>query len=173
MFTIQCHSCETLYDLIIAPPSAIRTQEHLRSRVQSYNFHLRQAFAQSICPTCVNRLSTEILHPKETGFKDVVEREVYVKRSCEYCGNHSYLSLGSVFLHHPAVIGFCYERGRNVMTTPRWRIEFAATDKYVEVNSESPWTLSLTIPCGGDRLNLTIDDDLTITDHSIESVPDH
>lgn len=171
MFTIQCHDCETLYDLILAPPSALRTTDDLRARVVQYNHHLRQAFAQGVCPTCVNDLGTELVDPAETAFSDVVERTIYVLQSCEYCGNHSYLSLGSMFLHHPAVIGFCYDRGVDVTTTPRWELEFAATDRHVSIRSSDPMELSLTVTAGPDALELVVDDQLAILDHRV--VADH
>lgn len=171
MFTVQCHGCETLYDLILAPPSAVRTDEKLQARVEGYNYHLRQAFAQGVCPTCVNPLETELLDPAETGFTDVVERDLYVYQSCGYCGNHSYLSLGSLFLHHPAVIGFCYEQGLDVMTTPRWEIPFAATDRYLSVRSTDPWEIVLEVPVDGVTLELVVDDQLSILDHSVSASP--
>lgn len=167
MFTIQCHGCETLYDLILAPPAALRTDDHVRSRVLRYNYHLRQAFARGVCPTCMNALSTEFVDPSDTGFTDVVEREIYVYRVCDYCGNHSYLSLGSVFLHHPAVIGFCYERGLDVMETPRWELAFAATDRHVTVRSRDPVELSLTVTAGNESLELIINEELAIRRQSV------
>lgn len=167
MFTIQCHGCETLYDLILAPPSALRTDDRVQSRVVRYNYHLRQAFARGVCPTCMNALTTEFVDPADTGFTDVVERELYVYRACAYCGNHSYLSLGSVFLHHPAVIGFCYDRGLDVMETPRWELAFAATDRSVTVRSTDPMELSLTITAGDESLELIIDEELAIRDQTV------
>lgn len=169
MFTVQCHECETLYDLILAPPSALRTDDHVRSRVVQYNYHLRQAFARGVCPTCMNALTTEFVNPSDTGFTDVVEREIYVYRACDYCGNHSYLSLGSVFLHHPAVIGFCYERGLNVMETPRWELAFAATDRHVTVRSKDPMEVSLTITADNESLELIVNEELAIRHQTVSS----
>lgn len=156
MFTVQCHGCETLYDLILAPPSAIRTEDSLLIRVSQYNYQMRQAFAQGVCPDCVNSLDTQLLTPDETGFGDIVRRTLYVYRSCSYCGNHSYLSLGSVLLHHPAVIAFCYRHDLNVMATPRWELEFAATDRTVSIVSRDPWEASLKISLDDETIEVVI-----------------
>lgn len=167
MFTIQCHNCGVLYDLIMAPPAAIHTTERLESRVTRYNYHLRQAFAHGVCPSCVNSLGTTLLSPAETDFEDVVQRDLYVYRDCTYCGNHSYLSVGTMFLHHPAVIGFCYERGLDITSTPRWELAFAATDRHLEITATDPYELVLSIPVTDDTLELTIDQDLQITAHVV------
>lgn len=167
MFTVQCYGCETLYDLIMAPPSAIRDGSGLPARVARYNYHVRQAFAQGVCPSCVNPLDTRLVTPAETGFDDVVRRALYVYRSCDYCGNHSYLSLGSVLLHHPSVISFCHERGLDVTETPRWGLEFAATDRHVTVRSTDPWEASLEIALDGETLEVVVDERARVVETSV------
>lgn len=162
MFTVQCYGCETLYDLILAPPSTIRTEDNLPARVSHYNYHVRQAFALGVCPACVNSLDTQLLTPEETGFGDIVRRTLYVYRSCSYCDNHSYLSLGSVLLHHPAVIAFCYERDLDITTTLRWELEFAATDRTVSIGSRDPWEVSLEVTLDDETLEVVVDENAQV-----------
>lgn len=167
MFTVHCESCETLYDLIVAPPGTVGSDEDLLYRLDQYNRHLRVAFARGVCPTCMNGLDTEFVRPEDTGFADSVRRDVYVYRSCDHCGNHSYLSVGSALLHHPALIAFCYERGLDLTTTPRWELEFAATDRHVTVRSTDPWEVSLSVSVDGDTLKLVVDGDLSVVDREV------
>lgn len=167
MFTIQCHGCETLYDLIVAPPSSLASREDFLERVEGYNHHVRQSFVRGICPTCVNGLDVRFLDPDGTGFGESTRRDVYVYRDCDHCGNHTYMSVGSALLHHPAVISFCHERGLDVTTTPRWELEFAATDRTLTVRSRDPWEVELEVPVGDDTLELVVDGELSVIDRSV------
>lgn len=167
MFTIQCHGCETLYDLILAPPSSLESRDDFLTRVEGYNHHIRQSFVRGICPTCVNGLDHQLVDPAETGFSEATRRSAYVYRSCDHCGNQSYMSVGSVLLHHPAVISFCYERGLDVTTTPRWELEFAATDRTLTVRSTDPWEIELDVTVDEDTLTLVVDDQLSVTEQTV------
>lgn len=168
MFTIQCRGCETLYDLTVSPPSAVADDEDIRYRLDQYNRHLRLAFVRGVCPTCMHGLDSTFVRPAETGFGDAVRREVYVYRSCDHCGNHSYLSVGSLLLHHPALVSFCHRRGLDVTTTPRWELEFAATDRDVTVRSTDPWELALELSLEGDTLELVVDDSCTVVESTVD-----
>lgn len=164
--TVQCPTCDYLYGIAGAPSGTIKNGSVALDQIGAYYHHRHLSFARDVCVTCGSAPSTELLSPDASPFSNTDRRKLYIYRSCDTCGDQRYLSLGTVLLTDPELISFCYEHGVDVLSTPLWELEFAATDRYVTVYSTDPWEMSLEITYGDDTLKLIVDDDLTVKERN-------
>jgi DNA-binding transcriptional ArsR family regulator len=164
IFMAQCPDCNYLYEYDLTPPGVIGDDEQVvLEQISEYTRHRRLAFARGVCPLCANDLDMQFISPDETGYPRPDRRKVLLNRWCDHCGDRNYLKAGEVLLRDPALISFCYERGLDVTTIPIWKLEFAATDRFVTVRSSDPWKVALCLTLDDDTLELVIDGDLSIT----------
>jgi len=167
VFRIQCPDCEYLYDYNLTPPGVVDEDEAVvLSRVARYNRHVRLAFVDGVCPYCASDVETTFQDPADTGYPGRDEREVLIHRSCSHCGNMDNLTAGEAVLDDPAVVSFCADRGVNVLETPIWELEFAATDRTVTVESRDPWRVSVAVTLDGDALAVVIDEDVDVVERT-------
>lgn len=88
---------------------------------------------------------------------------------CSVCKNYHGAPPHSLVKHHPAVVGFYYERGvpiqyevDDVETGRQASIHFA--DHEQELISAEPPRVRVTIQCEGDSMELILDENLTVID---------
>lgn len=163
---IQCPGCEYLYDIATVPPGVVEDETVDLSQVSQYNHHKHLAFARGVCPTCGNALITELVSPDETPFLGGERHKVQVYRSCDHCGAQRYLSVGESLLTDHELISFCHEHGVDVLATPLWELEFAATDRTVTVHSTDPWEVALEVSFNDDTLELVVSEDLSVVERN-------
>ena len=168
MFTVQCRGCETLFDLVLAPPESLDPSDEsdLVERLNQYARHDRLAFSRGVCPLCVNGLNTVFVDGDDYPFADFQNRDVVVHRSCGHCGKQSYVGVGAALLYDPELIAFCIQRGLDVTSEPVWHLGFAMTDHDVTVRSSDPWEVALEIELDGDTLEVVVDGDLNVLERA-------
>lgn len=158
--------CEHVYGLAGAPPGVDGTDPESLEQIGAYYHHGHLGFAREVCVTCGNRPRTEIVPVEPLPFGDPERRAFYVYRVCENCGDQRHLTLGTALLADPELVGFCREHGVDVLSTPLWELEFAATDRGVTVRSTEPWEASLTVTYHDETLELVVDDSLTVVERN-------
>jgi hypothetical protein len=162
---IRCPDCEFLYDVGGTPPAVEDAAEALES-VAARIHHQHLAFARGVCDTCGNEVGTRFVDPGGLPFSGAERHDVYVLRQCDNCGDQRYLSVGEVLLSDPELVAFCHRRGLDVLSTPLWEMEFAATDRSVTVRDRDPWAVALEVSMDGDTLELVVDDDLDVVERT-------
>lgn len=163
--TVRCPDCEYLYDTAATPP-AVSDGESALAAVSEFNHHEHLAFARGVCSNCANALDTRFVEPSAVPFPGADRHEVYVYRSCGHCGDQRFLSVGEALLADTGLVSFCHERGLDVLSTPLWELEFAATDRSVTVRSTDPWEVALRVSLEGDTLELVVDGELTVVERN-------
>lgn len=163
--TVRCPECEYLYDTAATPP-AVDDEAAALASVSLFTHHEHLAFARGVCSNCANALDAQFVPPAEVPFPGADRHEVYVYRPCDHCGDQRFLSVGEALLADTGLVSFCYERGLDVLSTPLWELEFAATDRYVTVRSTDPWEVALRVSLAGDALELVVDEDLTVVERN-------
>lgn len=166
IFAVQCPDCDYLYDYNLTPPGVVADPDGRIERVAAFNRHRRRAFADGTCPLCAGPLDVEFQDPADTGYPRSDLRSALVRRGCAHCANKDNLTVGEALLDDAELIAFCHERGLDVTSTPIWAIEFAATDRTVTVESREPWQVTLTVELAGDRLELVVDDSLSVVERT-------
>lgn len=109
-----------------------------------------------ICPNWAGEMSTEILRDSDDSISTV-----------HRCGNCKYEAQAPLFGHvirHPAVVSFYYDHGVDVTDLPYWELRALTRDVDETVTAEDPLTVTITIERGGDRLEVTLDEELAVTD---------
>lgn len=163
---IQCPDCDYLYGLSGAPPGAVEDEAVDLDQVERFYHHRHLAFARGLCITCGNEPGIEFLPGDAFPYADPERSELYVYRGCENCGDQRHLSLGTALLPTPVLVEFCRDHGVDVLDTPLWELEFAATDRGVTIHSRDPWEVSLAVEYDDETLELVVDDDLTILEQT-------
>jgi hypothetical protein len=163
---IACPGCEYVYALAGAPPGAVRDGGIALDRIEQQYHHRHLSFARGVCVTCGNEPDTELVPVGDLPFDDPERQALYVYRSCGNCGDQRHLTLGTALLDDPELRAFCLDHGVDVLSTPLWELEFAATDRGVTVRSTNPWLVSLTVTDGDDTLELVVDGELTVRDRN-------
>lgn len=162
-FEMACPGCGHVYTYTNLPPSAIdEDREALLDRVDQYNRHRFLAASRGVCPVCANSLGLDFRTGDEVWTDGADRLDVFVHRGCSNCGRDNYTSVGLTLLYHPAVVSFYRDCGRDLTSIPHWELPWVMTDDHLTVRSRDPWEFLLRVPCGGETLELVVDEELTV-----------
>jgi DNA-binding transcriptional ArsR family regulator len=148
---VDCSDCGREYMGVEFPPSAVESRDD--DRLETFNQWVRHhvlLMNRNVCVWCAGPM------PGKIQYRDEDDETPHVVRNCEHCGGFMWTTPGEVVLDHPAVVSFFYERGVDVTSRPLWELEFVVGDA-VEVRSEDPWELVVTVACEGDEMRAVID----------------
>lgn len=168
---IECPGCEYRYlsyliDNVVSILGTFQDEERMFAQLSKYIHHEILGCARGICRTCGFRMDTELIHPSEADTLHTKNKKVYANHLCTNCGTHYDLFVGVALLVDHELACFCYDHGTDVLSTPFWELEFAATDEYVTVLSTDPWEIVLEVRYGGDVLELVVDGDLNVVERN-------
>ena len=164
-FSIECRGCDQQYSASTAPPSIVEDDRGaMLSRIDQYARRRILAFSKGVCAICANGLDTQMLPGETVDFSGSERLDVYVHRSCQHCGAQQYMSVGLSLLYDAALVAFFKNTGRDITETPIWELDFAMSDRYVDVHSRDPWRIEFTIERDGERFERTLDGEM----HTLE-----
>lgn len=165
---VECPKCEYRYLTGLVEPQIERLgdEDEAFAQFSQYVHHKILGFARGVCPTCGNAVETVLRDPDEMWEGSRRRRKVVVDRSCDCCGTPSYLTVGMAMLADTGLISFCHDHGVDVLRTPYWDLEFAATDAHVTVRSTNPWEVALRVTYSDETLQLVVDGDLRVIERS-------
>jgi hypothetical protein len=156
-FTVACSACDRQYSDTTVPPSAVEGEaDAVLARVDQYLRQRILAFSKGACSNCANGLDTQFIPGDEVAAEGADHLDVFVHRACQHCGAQQYLSVGLALLYDARVVAFFETHGVDVTETPVWELEFAMTDRHVDVRSRDPWDVALTLDRDGDELELDV-----------------
>ncbi|WP_135825639.1 winged helix-turn-helix domain-containing protein [Halorussus ruber] len=156
---ITCPECEREYMTVEFPPSAVESRDADADRLETFDQWVRHhvmLMNRDVCVWCAGRM------PGELRYRSEEDRIPYVAHTCEHCGGFMWTTPGETVLNHPAVVSFFYERGVDVTSRPLWELPFVVSDDAVEVRSEDPWDLAVTVACEGDEMRVLLDGDAKV-----------
>ncbi|WP_254864179.1 DUF7351 domain-containing protein [Halovivax gelatinilyticus] len=161
-FWLTCDACDHFYDMVMVPPGAVGRGDDpdLLARLDARNRHERFAFGRGSCPLCANRVTPSIRDVDVYPYTDTELIDHHVHWACDHCGHRSYASVGMTVIDRPPVVSFFADRGVDLAAAPVWTREFAMTDRSVERLADG---LSLTLTCGGDSMELFVDERLSVS----------
>ncbi|APW97242.1 transcriptional regulator [Halobiforma lacisalsi AJ5] len=167
VLTVQCPDCDHLYLTSTRIPSrSVDDEEALLSRLDQFDRHKLLAFNRGVCPTCAHAIESRFVPAAEAPFPHTEERDLYLHRSCERCGNVDYVSVGKSLLEHPAVVSFLREHGTDPRERFQWEFEFAMTDRFTTVRSRDPWTVAIELTRDGETLELIVDEEGSVRERT-------
>lgn len=168
---IDCPECEYRYlgylTENIAPSLESFEDEKTAFEQFSKAIHLELlGYAFGVCPTCGNRLETRLVAPDEEPESKIERPKVYAHKTCIQCDTVFNLFLGVDLLADPGLLSFCYKHDVDVLSTPYWEFEFAATDNFITVRSTDPWEVALHVTIDGAILELVVDGDASVIERN-------
>ncbi|WP_255169238.1 ArsR/SmtB family transcription factor [Natrononativus amylolyticus] len=158
--TIRCVACDELRSRFGFPPGGFenRTVDELTDGFDRWLTNVMSLIASGFCFNCAGKTSGRLTGDVEH-FGD---RPVGVEFICERCGDQATLSVNSYLLLQPAVVAFHYEHGIDVDEAYVWNLEYVL-DADVTVLSEEPWRVNSALELEGDRLELVLEEDLSVS----------
>lgn len=165
-FQVVCPECGHVYASNIVPPSVVEEGEAMLHRVDQFTRHELQIAAKKVCPTCLNEMDADLVPTEEMYFTSNDEVDVMARLSCDHCGSKRFMTVGTALLTETSLIAFAHDHGVDVNATPIWELEFASTDRHVDVRSRDPWEVALSLTLDGETLELVVDDDLEVIEET-------
>ncbi|WP_255150149.1 DUF7351 domain-containing protein [Halorarius halobius] len=155
---VQCVDCELVVaGGMPAPPvlAASHDPESLPRVFSQFLLTRSQSLTRGFCHHCGGRIESSL----DTESWD----EPHVQQSCQACGVDVGMAVEAVVLDHPAVVSFLYEEGIDLRETMIWDLDWLF-DTEVTVASEEPLRVELTMDGDDERLDLTLDETLSVVD---------
>lgn len=165
-FWIRCSDCDHFYDMVMAPPGTVGEGDtaELLGRLDQHNRQKRMALIRGICPICMNHVSQRITRLDEYPYTETELIDYHVHWWCDHCGNRMFAPVGMTVVDYPEVLSFFDSRGVDLTNRIVWDCEFAMTDRTLTVRSMEPWEFSLVVAHGDSKLELVLDDELSVVE---------
>ncbi|MFB6202016.1 MAG: ArsR family transcriptional regulator [Halorhabdus sp.] len=160
--SIDCSDCGKAHGMYDFPPGGLadRTEQEIATAFDERVRHLHCLAADGVCPACSGRMRTTISREGECCL-DVAVRAEHV---CERCRHELCSPVGLVLLDESRVTAFYDDHGIALSDRPYWTLPWCVDDQYTDVVSTDPWRIQVSIPLAAERLQITLDGDLTIVD---------
>lgn len=157
--TVRCPTCDDQLSAFGFPPGGVegRMNDELSETFIRWMRGVFSLMVGGICPNCMGPMTTGFV----TGSEHVAD-DVGVEFDCQRCSERAYSSLGSYALYHPVVVAFHHDHGIDLNETPWWELAWLRNGSPT-VRSEEPWEIEMTLELDGDTLDISIDDELTVT----------
>lgn len=158
--TISCPVCDDRISTFGFPPGAFenRTRSELAHAFDTWIQSFLSASFGGFCLTCSGRMHGSITDTSEY-FDDC---EIGTKHTCERCTNSTVNSIGAYLVYRPAVVAFHQNHGVDLTETPIWELPWLR-DEETTVLSREPWQVRSVVELDGDRLELTVEEDLSVS----------
>lgn len=158
--TISCPACDDQISSFGFPPGAFenRTHEELARAFDTWMQSFLSASFEGFCLTCSGRMHGSITDVSE--FFD--EQEVGMEFVCERCTNSTRNSVEAYLVYHPAVVTFHYDHDIDLTETPIWELPWLRNNE-TRVLSREPWRVRSVMELDGDRLELLVEEDLSVS----------
>lgn len=158
--TISCPACDDRISTFGFPPGAFenRTHEELARAFDTWIQSFLSATFGGFCLTCAGRMHGSITDTSEY-FDDL---EVGTEHVCERCTTSTQNSVEAYLLYHPAVVAFHHDHGVDLTETPIWELPWLR-DEETSVLSREPWQVRSVVKLDGDRLELAVEEDLSVS----------
>ena len=154
------------------PPTGLmdRTPEDAFHATLAFNLTRVRSFIGSVCPDCSGEVeqsldSCSTHDPREGGGCPQCNRQhaIEVAEVCHRCKSVARGPLTIAILAHPAVTSFYYDHGieHRFASWETFRLAQTVEEELLETD---PLRVRVTIPCGDDRLRLTLDEPLSVVE---------
>jgi DNA-directed RNA polymerase subunit RPC12/RpoP len=157
--TVECPDCGATVMWNEFPPAGLAGREPaaVAAAFDTWTrarFHLAM---EGVCPNCACVMAVERPDGSEAG-------RLATDHRCRNCRYEARVPLFGHVIRHPAVVSLFYEHGIDVAHLPYWELRALAADVDEAVLADDPWTAAVTVTAGDDRLRLTLDERLAVTD---------
>jgi ribosomal protein S27E len=161
--SVACTDCGNALTKGLNAPPVLATNTDAENLPQLFSRLVLTRFqrmARGFCPLCGGHTGRSLL--RDIDAPDDFDTPLpWLELRCLACDHHVAQPVGALALDHPAVIGFLFENGFDIRTTPLWEFDWL-TDEHATVTSEEPLRVEITIDLGDAGMYLTLDEELTV-----------
>jgi ribosomal protein S27AE len=146
---VTCTDCGIHVVSVGIPPAFVDGREDdLATAIDGYVRTMSRQFVAGFCSSCRGRTSGRLERDEEHGPRAVLE--------CERCGNSFHGFVTAAVIDHSEVLSFYRDHGLNARDVPIWEMDWVYE---AELDGDRA---VVTVPLGGDELELTVDDSLSV-----------
>lgn len=158
---VRCPGCERLFTGFGFPPGGFedRSMTELTSVLGRYVTTIFSFVLRGICFNCSGKTTGWLI--EETAWIDD-EAPACVEIACDRCGERTTSPVNCYLILHPAVVAFHYDHGVDIDTAEFWNLDLFRSES-LTLLSEDPLLIRSTIELDGDRLELVVEDDLSVS----------
>lgn len=168
---IQCRECDSSYTNTPIPAGIFDgvAPEDVPPVVDRWLKRIHSTADYGFCHNCDGEVDFTIVVaggenvPEWLDEEGADEEEAAVRYECERCNTNWYSSFSYYVVFHPAVVGFYYEHGVDVRTTPYWDLDGIGPDAATVVSRE-PLRIDLSVALGAETAVFTFDEDLNVVE---------
>ena len=157
---ITCPSCDDQLSSFGFPPDGFegRDTNALTQAFERWLLGVLSLIMDGICPNCYG-----VTEGGLSDQEDVFDEGVGVSFACRRCHERTQLPVSVYVLHFPDVIAFCADHGVDLRDTAIWNLPFVREES-LTILDEEPWCVRTTIELEGETLEVTLEEDLTVSD---------
>ena len=163
--TIECTDCDVKVTSFSVPPGILDgyDREQFPSVFDRWVKSTVFEGLRGFCPLCMGRLvpTVSTTDPESEGGHPI--SAVGAVFECARCGASSQSVLSGALIDRPELVAFAHDHGVDVWRTPLWELDWLTTAE-TDVLDEDPFRAGVTYELDGDRLSITVDEDLTVVD---------
>jgi DNA-binding transcriptional ArsR family regulator len=159
--TVRCPGCETRLSEFGFPPGGFenRTITELTQVFGQYVDGIFSFMLRGICLNCSGKTVGKLIEETDRIDDDA---PAYVEVACDQCGELTTSHVNGYLLHHPAVASFHYDHGIDLDRSELWNLDLYRNESLTLLSSD-PLSVGSTIELDGDRLDLVISEDLSVS----------
>jgi DNA-directed RNA polymerase subunit RPC12/RpoP len=158
---IRCPGCERQLSGFGFPPGGFedRTITELTHVFGQYVDGIFSFMLRGICLNCSGKTTGRLI--EETERIDDDDAPAYVEVACDRCGELTTSHVNGYLLHHPAVASFHYDHGVDLDRADLWNLDLYRNES-LRLLSEDPLSVRSIIELDGDRLEIVVEEDLSV-----------
>lgn len=160
MLSLGCSQCDHGHGEYSFPPGGLndRTDAEVLQAFDQRVKHLHCLAKDGVCHECNGRVDTRL----ERDGDCCLGSQIRAEHTCRQCGYSLCSAIGLGLLDQSPVVAFYDDHGIDLATTPYWQLEWCVSDHPVNVISDDPWEIEVTITLDTDRLTLLLDETLAV-----------
>ncbi len=160
--TIECESCGVTVTEFDVPPGILDGYER-EALPGVFDRWLKSTMFEQLrgfCPLCTGRVRSEFVVSETVAPGSESVSDLGLRLTCDRCGVSTQSVLAGALFDQPALVAFAADHGVDLWETPVWELEWLITAE-ADVVSEAPPRGRVQFDLDGERLSLTVDEDLT------------
>jgi len=161
--SVACTECDNALTKGLNAPPVLASNAETETLPQLFSrlvLTRLQRMARGFCPLCGGHTERSLRRDIEIP-EDFTAPLPWLDLTCRACDYHVTQPVGALVLDHPAVIGFLFENGLDIRTTPLWEFDWL-TEDHATVTSEEPLRVEITVDLGDARMDVALDEQLTV-----------
>lgn len=171
LIVLQCPACSQPFLRDNVQPALLADRSPAEA-LRAYDRTIRRKIElalDGVCPECSGEVSLDLQRsPQQVALSWLAVSE------CTQCNNRGQFPPYHALLFHPVVISFYWDCGVDLTDQPYWRVvEFVLDGEWEPaVVDTDPFACRVDIHCEGDTLTVTLDEDLRVSDATLETSRD-